>query len=143
MSESSEQAVNEMYAAVKAAIVVPFPDVERRYDGKDSHTPPDTQTSWIYAAIRHADGGQAALAGADGSRRWNRTGTLIVQCFVPINKKGREVATSIAAALRDYIQGLHTVGGVWFTNATFREVGVSDGWYQVNFSATFSYDTFS
>jgi hypothetical protein len=143
MTTTSEQAVNEMYGAVKAALVVLYPAVERRYDGKDSHEPPDTQTSWIYADVRHADGGQGALAGADGTRRWNRNGTIIVQCFVPVNKQGREVASAIAATLRDYFQSLQTESGVWFTNATFREVGVSDGWYQVNFSSTFSYDTFS
>lgn len=143
MAVTSIQAVDEMYGAVKAALVVSFSTVERRYDGKDSHTPPDVQSSWIYATVRHASGGQAALAGAGGVRRWNRAGTLIVQCFAPLNKKGREVAMSIAVALRDHIQSLQTSGGVWFTNATFREVGVSDAWYQVNFSATFSYDTFS
>lgn len=140
MTATVQQATDDMFGAVKAPLVSAFPDVVRKYDGIDDHEPPDANVSWVYASVRHAAGSQGSLAGADGSRRWNRQGTLIVQCFVPLHLTGRDGAMAIAAALQNSIQRLHTPHGVWFTNATLREVGVSDAWYQVNFSATFSYD---
>jgi hypothetical protein len=143
MTATTQQAIDDMYGAVAAVLTGQFPDVVRKYDGLDDHTPPDNQSAWTYTMIRHATGTQASLAGADATRRWNATGTLFTQIFVPLNKQGRQQAVTIADALKTTIQKLQTEHGVWFRGAILKEIGVDGSWYQVNFTATFTYDTFA
>lgn len=141
MTATIQQATDDIYGAVSLAMKALFPAVVRKYDGIDKHDPPPPDKSWIFANLRHATGNQGSLAGDTGKRRWTALGTLIVQVFVPLEKTGRTGAVNIAAALKSVIQKTQTEHGVWFRNVTINEIGEDKSWYQVNLSATFTYDT--
>jgi hypothetical protein len=140
MTANVQQACDDMNGMVNDIMVAQFPDVEIRWQGKELPNPPDAQTSWIRVNIVHGPAGQASLASPMGRRRWNRTGTLIVQCFVPLTKGSVVGARAIATALQDGMQGSESSHGVWFRGATVNEVGKDASWYQVNFAITFTYD---
>jgi hypothetical protein len=140
MTANTATATDQMNALIGSIMASQHPGVEIQWQGVSDDSPPDPQVSWVRVYIRHANGGQASLASNIGKRKWNRQGVLMVQCFVPLNKGGLDAARDIATALQNGIQGAATDGDVWFRNATVNEVGRSDGWYQVNFSALFTYD---
>jgi hypothetical protein len=142
MTATVQQATDDVYGTISLAMRALFPAVVRKYDGIDDHKPPAMDKSWIFAVLRHATGRQGSLAGDTGKRRWTAVGTLIVQVFVPMEKTGRTGAVNIASALKSVVQKTQTENGVWFRNVTINEIGEDKGWYQVNMSATFTYDTF-
>lgn len=95
---------------------------------------------WGEAFIRHASGGQAALA-ADGSARsrWDRRGILTVVFRAPMGG-GRTITDTAAQALLDGIEGVHTEHGVWFRNVRLTEQGRDGNWYKAVLLADFEYD---
>jgi Bacteriophage related domain of unknown function len=101
-------------------------------------SPPTNETVWSRITIRHATGNQASLAGADSTRRWNRTGMVYVQVFAPIgdgSKAGYNASQLVVNALQ---ASRHS--DIWFKDVRMNEVGVSGAFEQFNVLATFSYD---
>lgn len=97
-----------------------------------------SETVWARATIRHATGRQASLAGADGARRWSRTGTVYIQVFAPVgdgSKAGYEAAQIVVNAFQ---ASRHS--NVWFKDVRMNEAGTSGAFEQLNVLATFSYD---
>jgi hypothetical protein len=139
MSLTTPQAVSECMAVVAAA-AAPWPGLLVRWPGLLAPNPPPASAAWWLPAMQHIGGGQASLSCEAGVRRWRRTGLLTVQCFVPLGNGSLQEATRMACAVRDAIQGTATPGGVWFRNATTKEIGPDASWYQVNALATFTYD---
>ena len=94
---------------------------------------------WARATLQHVGGGQASLTGGLGTTRWNRTGFLTVQVFVPIGE-GLSGAHNLAKIIADAFEGASTPNGVWFRNVRVNEVGPDGDWYQVNVVVDFEYD---
>lgn len=140
MTATVKEACDDMNGMVNDIMTAQWPAVVLRWQGLEEANPPDAQTSWVRVTILHATGSQASLASDIGKRRWNRTGSLVVQCFVPLTKGGLDVARAIAASLQDGMQGKNSPHCVWFRNATVNEVGKDASWFQVNFVITFTYD---
>jgi len=138
MTTTTEIARDEMMAAVVAALE-PF-SVDMRWQGKDKPNPPNGELPYTFTAITTALEGQASLTGAFSKTRWNSQGTIMVQCYAPLNLGSIDAAMAMALAVKRYFRKLSTPGGVWFRNASAKEIGVSTSWYQVNFTATFTFD---
>lgn len=100
--------------------------------------PPDIQTPWARVILRHVSGGQASLAGADGTSRWYNQGTLFVQVFAPVGD-GSTAAYDAAQIILDALRGARA-GAVWFRNPRINEVGTSGAFEQVNVISEFTYD---
>jgi len=101
-------------------------------------TPPDSETVWARAVIRHAEGGQGSLAGAYGAQRWERIGTLHIQIFAPIgdgNNAGYSAAQSVVDAYQNFKHDC-----LWFRSVRLNEVGSDGAFEQFNVLATFIYD---
>lgn len=99
---------------------------------------PTAETVWARVTVRHADGGQASLAGENGARRWNNAGVLFIQVFAPVgdgSTAAYSAAQTVANAYRD-AKGLD----VWFRNTRINEVGASGAFEQINVLTDFSYD---
>ncbi len=99
---------------------------------------PETETEWARVTVRHATGGQGSLAGADGAKRWDRSGTLFVQVFAPVgdgSTRAYSAAQLVANAFQD-ARGL----SVWFRNIRINEVGTSGAFEQINVLVDFTYD---
>lgn len=101
--------------------------------------PSNPNADWCRVSVNHVLGGQETLASFNGVRRYNRTGTIIVQCFAPLSDRGLTRSEETAEhAVRVY-EGKAGAGGIWFRNVRSVEVGANDGWYQFNAIAEFDY----
>lgn len=102
--------------------------------------PPMSADLWCRIDIQHALGGQETLANFNGVRRYNRTGTIIVQCFAPLADRGNTRSGEIAEKAVLVYEGKAGAGGVWFRNVRAIRIGAADGWFQYNAVAEFDYD---
>lgn len=142
MSTTTANARDEMLAIVKAALDALPPGLVVYWPGdeEDGDNTPPAEDRWVRITIKHDDGGQASLAGADGKRRWRRTGHVYVQCFAPLAKGGLTVSSAMACAVRDaFQQSRSTPGGVWFRNANADDIGADRHWYNSNAETEFNY----
>lgn len=96
--------------------------------------------SWVRPTVRHATGGQASLSGEDGTRRWKRAGTFIIQVFTLVGG-GASESDALAGSLERYFEGIRS-SPVWYRNIRAIEVGKDGSYVQVNFMAEFEYDDF-
>lgn len=111
------------------------------WEGNEADTPPAKEFAYARYKILHRDGGQNSLTGATGSTKWKRTGFIAIQCFGPlVSNKGLPIARSLGNIAREAYEGKASPGGIWFRNPTVREVGPTDGWFQVNAIVEFTYD---
>jgi hypothetical protein len=93
---------------------------------------------WCRVTVQFTDGGQRTLAPV-GGRRFERRGTVTVQCFVPAGKRGLVGASELSTVARDAYEGT-TFGGVTFYRVARKTVGQDGPWYQENVSADFEFE---
>lgn len=98
---------------------------------------PPSAAPWLRLTIRHGEARAASLGGP--TRRYRRFGSAILQIFVP-EGTGPTLATQLADEAMLLFEGQRLTGGVVFSGLRVREVGVEDGWFQINVSAAFSFD---
>ena len=104
----------------------------------------DIDEPWVRLSVRHFDAEQETM-GAAGNRQFLRSGSVIVQVFVPYGL-GVTRAQQIAQQVRDLYEGeaLPVIGADterlrFFAGSTI-EIGQSDGFYQVNVELPFDYN---
>lgn len=100
--------------------------------------PPDDNRSWARVTIQHIGGRQSSLSGALGVQRYERTGILTVQIFVPAGEDLSE-AHILAKVVIDAYEGVASPRQVWFRNARMNEIGPDGDFYQVNVLVDFTY----
>lgn len=101
--------------------------------------PPTTPVPWARISLRHGTGGQTALSGADGTRRYDRIGILTVQIFIA-NGKGLSEGYTLGKIVVDAFEGKTTPSQVWFRDVVNKEIGPDGEWFQFNVTAEFVYD---
>lgn len=107
------------------------------FDNEKLDTPVDTD--WVRVSVRHTASRQDTL-GAVGNRKFLRFGSVIVQCFSK-EDGGAGAAGTLAITARNLFEGKTlSPEGIWFNAVDIREIGASEGWYQINVEATFSYE---
>lgn len=100
---------------------------------------------WARWRCNHGFAGQGSLAGGNGARRWDRSGTITVQVFTPQNA-GVTGAYQAAEKVVNAYQGQRTPGDAWFRDVRINEVSgeANSGlWYQLNVLIDFEYEQFS
>lgn len=105
----------------------------------ESFTPP--QTAWARLVVRHSVSAQETLGGT-GNRRFERTGSTLIQIFTPTNQ-GTAEGETLAVQARELFEGKTLVDHpVHFGAVTISEDGVTpDGeWMQHTVSAPFRYE---
>ncbi|AJD82847.1 tail terminator [Achromobacter phage 83-24] len=110
-----------------------------QFVGDEKLTVPEGNIDWCRVQITHVVGNQETLANFNGVRRYNRTGTIIVQCFAPLSDRGFSRAEALAEQAVKVYEGKAGAGGIWFRNVRSVEVGAADGWHQFNAIAEFDY----
>ena len=119
----------EAYATTKGlSITIVYDDVEG--------VPPGGKGCFFRVVPRHGDAGSHSL-GAVGNRRFEATGVLFVQMFIPFGQ-GNKLADELDKALKDAVMSYDK--GILFSRPSSKEVGKSGPWSQVNFSVWFAYD---
>lgn len=101
---------------------------------------PSAQEPWARLTVRHGPSRQASLSGALGTSRYERSGILTVQIFIPNGEGGLSLGYSLGKVIADAFEGKATPNQVWFRNVTINEIGPSDEWFQLNATAEFTYD---
>ncbi len=99
---------------------------------------PPTNAPWVRLAVLHLTGNQETL-GETGNRRFRRAGIISIQVFVPEDSGLRGIDALIATA-RQVFEGKTLTSDIWCTDCNVYEVGVSDGWYQINVETDFAYE---
>lgn len=138
MTATVTQARDQIYALYKAAMDANASSTKIIYDDAKGDTP-DGPTSWARISVRHTSGGQSTISRQSGISRYTRTGTVYVNLFETPGA-GLNTLDPLAKIALDAFEGKTTVGNVWFTKAQVRELGIVNGWYQVNVLINFSYD---
>lgn len=141
MTATVEQARDQIYGLLMTAWSANAPaGAELIYDDAKAKKP-DGPAPWARATVRHTGGGEIAINGGNGLRRYNRTGTLFINLFCP-SGDGLRVLDPLVKVALDAYEGKYTSGGVWFTKAQVREIGIvkGTGLYQINVLINFSYD---
>lgn len=138
MTATFQQAQDDMFALINTAwLTTGYPIIWPNVAADE--TDRGTASPWARVTVIHADGSQASLASALGTRRWNRTGNIIVQVFIPVGQ-GLSEGYTACKILMDALEGASTAHGVWFRRCRVREIGPDGAWYQFNVSAEFTYD---
>jgi len=135
MTATVEQARDQMFGLIKDAWPVGTTLI---YDGFKGEKP-EAQVTWGRVSVRHFGGGQATISRLNSMSRYERRGTLYVNLFAPPGD-GLRALDPLTKTVLDAIEGKTTAGGVWFTQVRVRELGIVEGWEQVNVLANFSYD---
>lgn len=103
-------------------------------------TPPSTLTVWGRAVLNHATGGSTTIGSATGKKRYEHTGTAIIQVFGPLGKGGKEAYDQVKTLLDAFQVASPTTNGVTIFNVRVNEIGSTDIWFQVNVLFDFRYD---
>lgn len=119
------------------------------YPGTEFNVGALTKSSvWARFRIQHYDAGQSSLANVNGKRRYERSGNIIVQVFVP-QASGVIIAYQYAEKVINAYEGREAPGGAWFRNVRPVEIGNAEElegetnsglWYQINVFADFEYE---
>lgn len=129
------QARERMYQAFADAAVLPT----GRFCYDNEAFQPPTGETWARLVVRHRTRGQETL-GPTGTRKFESTGSIFVQCFAPLDK-GVSDADNLAAAARAVFEGKVLLPEhIRCYGAVVREIGQDGAWYQVNVEAFFTYD---
>lgn len=93
---------------------------------------------WVSIHMLH-DGSDQHTMGEEGARVFTRTGSVVVQVFVPAGQRGLTDATALAMVASSAFEG-RTVDGVRFYRVGTKTVGRDGSWFQVNVTADFEFD---
>jgi len=129
--ETTHNAVNSRFKTQ----VADTQSVATIYDNFPGDPPVDT--IWVRWSVRQAVASQVSFSGAS-SGRFRHPGLAIAQIFVPVDsgtQDGIQLADIIKAAFRAV-----TVASVTYQTPYFTQVGVTDGWWQMNVSCPFYFD---
>lgn len=141
MTATTEQARDQIYGLIMAAWTAGAPaGAELVYDDAKAKKP-DGPAPWARATVRHTGGSEISISRGNGKGRYNRTGTVYINLFSPSGDGLRALDPLVKLTLDAY-EGKYTAGGVWFTKAQVREIGIvkGTGLYQINVLINFSYD---
>lgn len=133
-----EQAVDAIYGAFNTAwstnptypVVWPnkTPEVEVMKQGNP----------WAFVRIAHGNGRQRTLAGADGTKLWQRRGQFICEISAQ-SGTGTNQANDLAELVETAFRG-KTINGVAFRVIQSREGGMRGNWFLVTVTVDFEYD---
>lgn len=130
--------LNEAREAIYAAFVAGWGATsDYTFDNEDGFNPP-TEDDWVRLVVRHSGRAQESLGGI-GHRKFESVGSVIVQCFAPLDT-GAKGADTLATAVRAIFEGKTlSPEQIRFTSAVVTEIGATDAWYQTNVEAFFTY----
>lgn len=132
---ATEQTIRERFVAQWAAL---HPTVPYTFDnqGQDDSFP-TRDTAWVRVVILDGEAEQVEMG---NTRRWRRTGLVVVQIFVP-SGEGTGEAAQLCDSVRDIYEG-RTINGVIFRATSRNRVGRGRDavWVQWNASTPFQAD---
>lgn len=91
--------------------------------------PEASEDPWYRVSFRESSGGRANLNGVTGSRKYERTGFLAIQCFAPV-RGGEQTAKLMAESARDRFEDRRheTDSRIVYLDATIRPQPTDGKW---------------
>jgi hypothetical protein len=96
---------------------------------------PTDDTAWVRISVQHNTSNYVSFG---PSRLTRREGIVFVQIFVPEGSTTLEASQIVDNAVAVFETKL--LSGVVFQSGDVREVGVSEGWFQINISVPFYFN---
>ena len=93
--------------------------------------------TWVRFSMKNNDGFQASI-GSPGNNKFRRTGMVYIQVFQKEGQASTDARAKADAAADIFLA--NDLDGILFKNINSKQIGNSDGWYQINVSAEFQYD---
>ena len=95
---------------------------------------------WVRFSVLHQTGQQETLGG-EGNRRFLRSGIVSIQVFVPSGQGGLRNSDALVHTARAIFEGKNfSLNTLRCTNASVREIGEAEGFYQTNIEIDFNYE---
>jgi hypothetical protein len=105
-------------------------------DNEKFDSPPLAE--WARTVVRHAARAQETL-GSEGNRKFESVGSVITQCFGPLDS-GTEGVDTLAKVAQGIFEGKTLLPeNIHFTASVVTEIGPTDDAYQINVEAFFTY----
>lgn len=92
-------------------------------------------SAWVRLTVLPGESRQVEMG---NTRRWRRSGIVVIQIFIPTNT-GTGLAQELGDAVLEIFEGL-TVSGVIFRATSLNRVGVDGAWLQYNATTQFQDD---
>lgn len=99
----------------------------------------DGDKHWARIAVKHDVRRSSSVSQSEGRHRIEAEGTVMVNIFVPVGKRGLTDAARLGKVAVDAFEGKRA-GGIWFSEVSPEEAGVDGAWLQMNVKARFHYD---
>lgn len=129
--------LNEARGAIYTAFVAAWGGTSALDLDNEDFVPP-VDLPWARLVVRHSTRGQISLGGV-GARKFESVGSVIIQCFGPL-ESGTLEADTLAEVAMGILEGKTlSPEGINFTAARPIEIGAGDDHYQINVEALFSY----
>lgn len=111
------------------------------YQGVETAAKMPTDKLWMRISQQTVLESQAALAGNDLKRRYNSSGLIFVQVFIP-KTEVQNYAFGLAAAnvIKLAYRGKQTSNCIWFNNVRIQELPAETAWFRINVVAEYQYD---
>lgn len=97
----------------------------------------DKSISWIRVTVRQLASMQQTL-GPAGERKYQRRAMVVVQVFTPLHG-GVKAGDDLAKTAANLTEGSAAIAGLDFLEATIREIGPTESWFQHNVETRFDY----
>ena len=108
------------------------------FDNEKFDHPPDGV--WLRLVVRHVARVQETL-GSEGNRKFQSIGSVIMQCFGPLDKGVAPVDT-LAEVAQGIFEGKTLLPeNIHFVASSITEIGPTDDDYQINVESFFTYHT--
>lgn len=131
--------LNEARGAIYVAFETDWGTTSALTLDNENFTPP-ADTPWARLVVRHDSRQQESLGGLL-RRKFESGGSVIVQCFGPLDK-GADAADTLAQVAQGIFEGKTlSPEGIRFTSSVVKEIGPTDDYYMINVEAFFTYTT--
>jgi hypothetical protein len=140
--EQMQQLFKAAWDAGTSAIAGYIPAVE--WYGAENATPVDREKIWVRFSTQNLLDQQATLstdAGLPGQRRYESSGLVFVQLFIPKTiDNGVILGRQLAQVAKNAFRGKTTSGKVQFNNVTIKDLTPEDLFYRFNIVAEYDFD---
>jgi hypothetical protein len=114
------------------------------WQGFEPSAPLPASFYWVRIAINTMVENQTTLCstvGTEGQNRYTASGIVVIQLFCPRSIAGSyQTGGLLAQVARNAFRGKESPNGVWFRNATVKDVSPEDAYWRFNMTCNFVYD---
>jgi hypothetical protein len=134
--------LNNLWATDSAAIAGYIPNIYWPNIEEPVSKPVDAY--WARMSRQTVLQQQSNLTGADQLKRYTTRGLVSVQIFAPMMLVSSGIVLSqLAQIVQNAYRGVTTSNGIWFRNATIKELPADGRYYRANVTCDFQYDEVS